>query len=255
MARASVPPLLARLRAELSREADPARANAMQAYMKSEMPFHGVPSPLMRAICKRVFAEHEISRAGMWMNDVLSLWRGARFREERYAAIELTSERRARPFHTMDALPIFEEMIVDGAWWDFVDAIATHHLSAMLVNEPAKMRRVMLAWSRDEDMWKRRSSILCQLPLKAKTDLEMLYACIEPSIGRSEFFLRKAIGWALREYAKTDAREVVSYVEANRARLSPLSVREALKNVPPSSPTSSPAPEAEGWSSSSAKPG
>jgi 3-methyladenine DNA glycosylase AlkD len=238
-ARPAVHPLLVEVRRELSREGDPARAKAMQAYMKSEMRFHGVPAPQMRAICKRVLSAYEIGRPGTWRNDVLALWRGAQFREERYAAIELTSDRRARPFHTMDALPMFEEMVVDGAWWDYVDAIATHHLSAILVSEPAQMRKTMLAWSRDDDMWRRRCSILCQLPFKAKTNLELLYACIEPSIGRSEFFLRKAIGWALREYAKTDAAEVVRYVEKNRARLSGLSVREALKNV-----TSSPAPAA-----------
>jgi 3-methyladenine DNA glycosylase AlkD len=247
MARAPLHPLLAEIRRELSREAEPERAKGMQAYMKSAMPFLGVPSPRMRAICKRVFAGHAIVDAATWRNDVLALWRGAKFREERYAAIELTSERRARAFHTMDALPMFEEMIVDGAWWDHVDALATHHLSLILANEPAKMRRTMLAWSRDADMWKRRSSILCQLPFKAKTDRELLYACIEPSIGRSEFFLRKAIGWALRQYAKTDPDEVVRYVETNRARLSGLSVREALKNVPGSSTsaaTSSPGPAA-----------
>ena len=80
-------------------------------------------------------------------------------------------------------------------------------------------------------MWKRRTAILCQLGSKAQTDLELLYACIEPSLGSREFFLRKAIGWALRQYARTDAAEVKRYVRRNRARLSPLSGREALKNI------------------------
>jgi 3-methyladenine DNA glycosylase AlkD len=231
MSRPSVPPLLSKIRRAFAREGDPERAKGMQAYMKSAMPFHGVSAPRMRAICKQVFTEHEIAEASAWRADVLSLWRGARFREERYAAIELTSDRRARPFHTMAALPMFEEMIVDGAWWDLVDTIATHHLSAILANEPKPMRRTMLRWRRDADMWKRRSAILCQLPFKAKTDLALLYACIEPSLASREFFLRKAIGWALRSYAWTDPAEVARWVEANRARLSPLSVREALKNA------------------------
>jgi 3-methyladenine DNA glycosylase AlkD len=239
MARSSVSPLLSELRRSFAREGDPARAAAMQAYMKSAMPFHGVTAPKMRAVCKQVFAAHEITDASTWRADVLSLWRGARFREERYAAIELTSDRRARAFHTMDALPVFEEMIVSGAWWDVVDPIATHHLSAILTNAPKPMRRRMLSWSRDADMWKARSSILCQLPLKTNTDLALLYACMEPSLASREFFLRKAIGWALRQYAWTDPIEVARWVEANRARLSPLSVREALKNAAKKSATKS----------------
>jgi len=231
MARPSVPPLLSKIRRAFAREGDPERGKAMQAYMKSTMPFHGVPAPRMRAICKEVFAAHEVKDPATWRDDVLSLWRGARFREERYAAIMLTADRRARPFHTMAALPMFEEMIVDGAWWDLVDGIASHHLSAILENEPKPMRRTMLGWSRDADMWKRRSAILCQLPFKSKTDLALLYACIEPSLASREFFLRKAIGWALRQYAWTDPVEVARWVETNRARLSPLSVREALKNA------------------------
>lgn len=231
MAGSSVPPLLAKIRRSFAREGDPERGKAMQAYMKSAMPFHGVPAPRMRAICKELFAAHEVKDAATWRSDVLALWHGARFREERYAAIELTSDRRARPFHTMDALSMFEEMIVDGAWWDLVDTLATHHLSAILASDPKPMRRTMLRWSRDADMWKRRSAILCQLPFKEKTDLALLYACIEPSLASREFFLRKAIGWALRSYAWTDPGEVARWVEANRERLSPLSVREALKNV------------------------
>jgi 3-methyladenine DNA glycosylase AlkD len=89
----------------------------------------------------------------------------------------------------------------------------------------------MLAWSQSSNMWKRRTAILCQLEFKAETDLELLYACIEPSLGSAEFFLRKAIGWALRQYAWTDGPEIKKYVRLNRARLSALSCREALKNI------------------------
>ena len=93
------------------------------------------------------------------------------------------------------------------------------------------MRRAMLAWSKCDDIWKRRSAILCQLHLREETDLELLYACIEPSIASKEFFLRKAIGWALRQYAWTDPDEVRRWVRANEHRLSNLSKREALKNI------------------------
>src|SRR6185503_10037014 len=107
-------------------------------------------------------------------------------------------------FHTLEALPMLEEMIVTGAWWDYVDTLAAHDLGDVFKSDPKTMRRRMLEWSTDKDMWKRRSAILCQLRFKAQTDLELLYACIEPSIERTEFWLRKAIGWSLRELAKTN---------------------------------------------------
>jgi 3-methyladenine DNA glycosylase AlkD len=93
------------------------------------------------------------------------------------------------------------------------------------------MRSKMLQWSRSRNLWKRRSAILCQLSFKNETDLDLLYAAIEPSLGSKEFFLQKAIGWALRQYAWTDPREVRRYVRANADRLSALSKREALKNI------------------------
>jgi 3-methyladenine DNA glycosylase AlkD len=93
------------------------------------------------------------------------------------------------------------------------------------------MRKKMLQWSRSRNLWKRRSAILCQLSFKTETDLDLLYAAIEPSLASKEFFLQKAIGWALRQYAWTDPREVRRYVRANAARISALSKREALKNI------------------------
>ena len=122
-------------------------------------------------------------------------------------------------------------MIVTGAWWDFIDPIASQRLHAILIHDRAEMREAMLAWSRDDHLWKRRIAILCQLNAKSNTDLELLYACIEPSLGSREFFLRKAIGWALRQYARTDADEVRRYVEAQGDRLSGLRRREALKVI------------------------
>jgi 3-methyladenine DNA glycosylase AlkD len=93
------------------------------------------------------------------------------------------------------------------------------------------MRKEMLAWSRSDDLWKRRSAILCQLTFKKDTDLELLYAAIEPALASKEFFLRKAIGWALRQYAWTDPREVRRYVREHEKELSPLSKREALVRI------------------------
>ena len=219
------------LRTKLTAAADPARAPGMQAYMKSAMPYLGVSTVPMRQVCKTAFAGLAWPDSAAWQKDVLTIWRGARFREERYAAIELTGVRAARAYQHMDALPMYEEMIVSGAWWDYVDLIAAHRLSAILQNDRPATKSAMLAWSRDENMWKRRSAILCQIRAKAATDLDLLHACIEPSMGSEEFFLRKAIGWALREYGGTDPDEVRRYVAANEERLSALSRREALKNI------------------------
>jgi len=101
------------------------------------------------------------------------------------------------------------------------------------------MAPLMRRWARSgESLWKRRAAILCQLRFKGDTDLALLYDCIEPNLADREFFMRKAIGWALRQYAWTDPAEVRRYVARHRDGLSPLSVREALKNIgeAPSSP-------------------
>jgi 3-methyladenine DNA glycosylase AlkD len=128
-------------------------------------------------------------------------------------------------------MKMYEELIVTGAWWDYVDDIASHRVGPILKGYPAPMRRKMLAWSKSSNLWKRRTAILCQLGFKEETDLKLLYACIEPSLASQEFFLRKAIGWALRQYAWTDGAEIKKYVRLNRNRLSALSAREALKNI------------------------
>lgn len=216
---------------ELRTIADPERAPGMQAYMKSAMPYLGVPSVPLRRLCKELFAGLSYASGEAWRADVLSIWRGASFREERYCAIALTGIRAARDFQRMDALPMYEEMIVSGAWWDYVDTIAAHRLILLLRAEPAAMKRAMLDWAACDDMWKRRSAIICQLEAKGETDLDLLAACIAPSMDSKEFFLRKAIGWALRHHARTDPVWVAAYVQRHETRLSGLSKREALKHI------------------------
>jgi len=223
--------LLSKLRKALREAGDPAKAPAMQAYMKSVMPYHGVPTPLLRQVCKATFADVQLPTALQWQSQILDLWRGALFREERYAALYLAGDKRGQAFQTPSAMKMYEELIVTGAWWDYVDDIASHRIGPILRDHPAPMRRKMLFWSRSSNLWKRRSAIICQLGFKENTDLELLYACIEPSLGSKEFFLQKAIGWALRQYAWTDGAEIKKYVRLNRTRLSALSCREALKNI------------------------
>jgi 3-methyladenine DNA glycosylase AlkD len=193
------------------------------------MPYHGVAATPQRAIFREVFAGLRLAPADEWREAVLYLWRNAEYREERYAALWLAGDLDAVEYHTVAVLPMYEEMIVAGAWWDYVDDIATHRLPAVLLRDRAEMTREMLAWSHDENPWKRRASILCQNRLTHRTDLDLLQACIAPSLGSREFFLRKAIGWALRQYARTDAAWVERYVREHAAVMSPLSKREALK--------------------------
>jgi len=224
-------PLTASIRRALAREANPVRAAGTQMYMKSAMPYRGVSSPVLKGIYRDLFAAHLLTSRAEWRAVALQLWRGASFREERYAAIGLVDAKAYAGYRTLGAIPMLQEMIVTGAWWDYVDALATHPLGDVLVAEPARTSAVMRRWAADADMWKRRASILCQIRRKKDTDLRLLYDCIEPNLADREFFIRKAIGWALRQYAWTDPREVARYVKANRARLSPLSAREALKNI------------------------
>ena len=225
------PRLLPRLRAALKAAADPTRAAAMQAYMKSEMPYWGVSAPGVRAICRELFASYSFASAALWRADVLSLWRSAQRREERYAALALAGHRKARPLQTLEALPMYEEMVVSGAWWDFVDVLASHQIGNLLELYPREMRRTLRTWSRDDDLWKRRAAILAQLGFGAAMDTKLLFACIRPSLASSEFFLRKAIGWALRQLARYEPDEVLRYVEEHAQQLSPLSRREALKHL------------------------
>ena len=202
----------------------------MQAYMKSTMPYHGVRMPQVRAAAMSTFAKAEFKSCEEWRREVLAIWRGAKFREERYAAMVLAGDRRHAGCRAAESVPMFEEMIVTGAWWDHVDELATV-IGDLLRTHPRQMRPLMRRWSTDPNMWKRRVSIICQLRFKQDTDLELLYANIEPNLDDKEFFIRKAIGWALRQYAWTDPKEVARYVRGHEKRLSGLSKREALKNI------------------------
>ena len=217
------------LQEALRKSANPEKAPGMQAYMKSEMLYLGVQTPALKAICRKVFTAHPLEAQQCWLDAIFTIWRNADYREERYAAIKLAEHRAYRGFQTLDALPCYEEMITDGAWWDYVDTIASRLVGNLLKQYPEKMKTRMLEWAHSADIWKRRTSIICQLRFKEATDFELLRACIAPSIERREFFLRKATGWALREYAKTNPDEVVAYIMDNAHRLSTLSKREALR--------------------------
>lgn len=220
--------LLAAIRTALHQRADPARAEGAQAYMKSSIPSLGVRVPEVRRLTLAAAADHPFESVEQLRSTVLELWRKATVREERYAAIDLTGLRLSAGAPEM--LPVYEEIIRSGAWWDFVDGVADR-LGTLLQAHRTMMTPVLLAWSRDEDFWIRRASITAQLKAKARTDPELLRDVIEANLADPEFFIRKAIGWALREYGKTDPDWVRGFVAGRAGRLSALSRREALRNL------------------------
>ncbi|MCE6994113.1 DNA alkylation repair protein [Saccharothrix sp. S26] len=225
---ASVDGLVTSIRRALTEVADPAKAPAMRRYMKSDMPFLGVPKPVRARALEDVFAAHPFTSREEWVAAVLEVWRGAEFREERYAALDLAG--RHPRWRGVDLLPVYDELVVTGAWWDFVDEIASRLVGPLLRAFPAEVTPVMRAWARDDDRWRRRVSVICQLGSKSATDLDLLTDAIEANAEDRDFFLRKGIGWALRQHSRVDPDWVRAFVESH-PELSGLSKREALKHL------------------------
>ena len=191
----------------------------------------GVRVPLMRKTARAVFDRYPPAGAGDWRATILALWREATYREQRYAAVELAVHRPFLRWLNTKSVEILDELIVTGAWWDYVDRLAPAGLGHVLSAEPKPMGAMIRGWAGNENIWRRRAALLCQLGFKEDTDLALLYDCIGACMGHREFFVQKAMGWALRDYARTAPGEVRRYVAANRSRLSRLTYREALKNL------------------------
>lgn len=245
----SAGPLAAQVRAAIAAHADPARAEQQRAYMKSAMPYWGVPNPVLRTALKPLLACFAPSSRAEWQAGVRAIWNGAGHREERYAAIAFARHPSADRWQDAAALPLYRQLIVTGAWWDFVDEIAAHLVGTALREDPAAVRPVVERWASDPELWLRRTAILAQLRHRERTDRKLLRHAIIANLGDDSFWIRKAIGWALREYAKTDPAWVRAEVDrlstrsgpakpgrAAPATLSPLSRREALKNLPADPP-------------------
>ncbi len=221
--------LVADVRAALRAAADPTRAADMRAYMKSDMPFLGVAKPARTVALRPLLRSLSLDRA-TWEATVRALYDGAAYREERYAALALMSVRAARPWHDPDLVPLLEHLVVTGAWWDLVDETAAGHVAPTHRAHPEAMAGVLRTWAVHDDLWLRRTAILGQLGSGLATDRDLLVDVIAPNLERPEFWLRKAIGWALRELAHRDPAWVRAYVDATPT-LSPLSRREATKHL------------------------
>ena len=221
----------------LERAGDPDRAKGQQAYMKSVMPFRGVTAPELRAMLQPLLADPAYLLTGRdeWEATVRGLWDGAQFREERYAALAICGHRLYRQWaRDRTAMPLYRHLVESGAWWDFVDEIASHRVGPILREHPETESDRMRSWATAGTLWVRRAAILSQLSSKGETDRQLLLDCITPNLAEREFFIRKAIGWSLRQYAHcgTPAADWVRCtVDELGPRLSPLSHREALKNL------------------------
>ena len=232
MSRPSSPPALrsaatavvAAVRSRLALRADPVAAPGMQAYMKSPMPFHGVAAPARAALLRELLPQ--LDDPVVVMRAAEELWDGATHREERYLATALA--RRAPPDPAR--LPLYGHWIVTGAWWDHVDEIAARLVGPVLLAHPDDVRPVVREWARDPDRWLRRTAVVCQLGAKERTDRALLVEAIEANLDDGDFFLRKGIGWALRQYARVDPGWVRGFVDTHPA-LSPLSRKEALRHL------------------------
>jgi 3-methyladenine DNA glycosylase AlkD len=218
--------LVETIRQSLRDHADPSLAPGQQAYMKSAMPFLGVRVPEVRRLTTTAARAHPPSGLDDIELAVRTLWDQATHREERYAATALTALPIARG--RLELLPLLDHMTVTGAWWDHVDEVA-HRVADLHDARPEPTARAVRRWARSDDLWLRRLAILSQLGRRDRVDLALLAEVIEENADDPEFFIRKAIGWALREVARVDPDWVRAFVDEHE--LSPLSRREALKHL------------------------
>lgn len=218
---------IAALRSALVTAADPTRAPAMAAYMKDRFPFLGVPAPARRVAQRDFLEDRRNGGAGDALGAADACWAEPE-REFQYVGVDLLRRRVGR-LRSQD-LGRVERLIRTRSWWDTVDLLATHVVGPMVAADDA-LQRTMDRWIADDDMWIARTAILHQLGYGARTDAERLFAYVDRRCDDQEFFIRKASGWALREYAKTAPDAVRGYVADRGDRLSGLTRREALKHL------------------------
>jgi len=199
-------PYLVPLRAAFHGHAQPANAAAMRAYMKDRFPFFGIKAPERRAL-----QQEHVRLHGMLKLDQLPVMARSAF---------------AQP---EEHLPLLEELITTKSWWDTVDALAVHVVGEVLKRHPAHIASWNERWIESDDLWLNRTAILFQNRWKQETDQALLFANIDRHALHKDFFIRKAIGWALRELGKTNPGAVLDFVRSRK--LSPLSEREALRGL------------------------
>ncbi|MGW1607824.1 DNA alkylation repair protein [Streptomyces sp. NPDC002285] len=219
--------VLERLTAAYAAAADPERAAAARAYMKDVAPFLGIPTPDRRALSRAVLKGTPRPDEADCTAIALRCWELPE-REYHYFAVDYLRRHVGRC--SSGFLPVTRHLVTTVSWWDTVDALAAHVVGGLVGADP-KLTADMDAWIADDDLWVARTALLHQLRYKDHTDTSRLFAyCLRQS-GHTDFFIRKAVGWCLREYAKTDPEVVREFLARERGRFAPLSVREALKNI------------------------
>lgn len=199
-------------------------AGPMEKYMKEHFLFLGIKKPLRSELEKQFFKETGLLKEPFSQDFVWGLWEKEE-REYQYTALVYMEKLLSKL--DKDDLPFMERLIMTKSWWDTVDAIAPKPVGTIAQFFPEVIEETLNGWSVHEYLWLRRAAILFQLKYKEKTDQELLYQYIRENASSKEFFIQKAIGWALREYSKTNPESVKGFIDANI--LAPLSVREGSK--------------------------
>ena len=233
-ATSAVETLVTDVRDALAAAEDATKAPQMQAYMKSDLPYFGIPSPSLKAILRTALTPRLASRSE-WESAVRMLFDEATHREEWYAALALSGHRQYRAFQDPSALALYRHLVTAGSWWDIVDDVASRKVGPILLRFPDEVEPVVREWAVCDDLWLRRTAIICQLGAKHDTDVELLDFALSSNLEGSRFgsvfWIRKAVGWALRQHARTDSDWVREYVAAHESELAGLSRREATKHL------------------------
>lgn len=219
--------VLERVTAVFGAAADAGRAGPMRAYMNDVAPFLGIPAPERRALSRTVLAGTPRPDETDCTAIALRCW-ALPEREYHYFAVDYLRRHAGR--YSSGFLPVTRHLVRTAPWWDTVDPLAAHVVGRLVAADP-RLAADMDAWITDDDLWPVRTALLHQLARKESTDTERLFTYCLCQSGHPDFFIRKAIGWALREYAKTDPEAVRAFLARERGRFAPLTVREALKNI------------------------
>jgi 3-methyladenine DNA glycosylase AlkD len=220
--------LISECRALFEGAQDPERALGMAHYMRDKFAYFGVSTPVRRQLVRPLLlqASRQLDPEGL-TQVARGCW-AAPEREMQYFACDLLARCRRR--WTAETLELCQELACAKSWWDTVDYLASRVVGPLVERFP-ELQQDMDHWAADQNFWLRRVAILHQLHYRDKTDEQRLFKYCLFSSGQSEFFVRKAIGWALREYAKSAPERVLEFLEENRERFSPLSMREAMKHL------------------------
>lgn len=214
------------LQLAFEQHADAERALAMAAYMKHNFKYYGIKSPIRKAITSEFFKPFKDIEMKEIEKTVKEMW-AKNEREWHYAAMDLLVLNKKK--WNEKSIQLFEYLLLRNAWWDSVDLIAAHMVGAYFKNYPENRTSILDKWINSENMWLQRVCLIFQLGYKKETDVEYLREAILQLNHSKQFFIQKAIGWALRQYAKVNPEFVLRFVEVNE--LKPLSKREAIKNI------------------------